>query len=119
MNGGPSLTRQLSYLTSIADSVYSRDRKLLPSLASESDLSGRTLTELELENYNELGSSSGGSYSVYAPPPSPGCDELTPPDMNDFTEFKDEEEEANEIDLLLDSHRPLTQLCVEDECELF
>ena len=48
-------------------------------------------------------------YNSYGPPPSPGAPPSPvefPPDMNNFEDFKDEEEEARENDLLLESHRP-------------
>lgn len=52
----------------------------------------------------------GEFYNSYGPPPSPGVlpSPLAgfPPDMNNFEDFKDEEEEALENDLLLESHRP-------------
>ncbi|XP_057292961.1 low-density lipoprotein receptor-related protein 6-like isoform X2 [Hydractinia symbiolongicarpus] len=110
LNSQP-LTRKLSYLTSIADTVGNEER-ILPSPASEASFSRyaseeSVVTVRELKNSeDEDGFSSSANFCSYAPPPSPGTEYAS--DMNDFQEFRHDEEEAFEVDFLLDSHRSVS-----------
>lgn len=83
-------------------------RRLVPSLASDmSRCSSETsvVTVRQRDNLTKYSDDNDGNYyNNYAPPPSPGL-EYTP-ELNDFKDFKDEEEEALENDVLIESHRP-------------
>jgi len=89
-------------------------RQLLPSLASglsrcsseASIITVRHKADLMPSYGNDSSETSSNYYNSYGPPPSPGVNDF-PPDMNNFEDFKDEEEEALENDLLLESQRSL------------
>lgn len=79
-------------------------RRLVPSLASDLSRCSSETSVITVRQRDYMSKSSGDS-NYYAPPPSPGLEEYTEGELNDFKDFKDEEEEAIENDLLIESHR--------------
>ena len=122
------------YLT--ADTINNRDRRLMPSLASESICSSEISIATVREYKGNYFSESNNCYNTYAPPPSPGTEyasdindfklyrdsgKESPSDMNDFKQYKDDDddEEYDVDDFLLDSHRHDASSASSSASELF
>ena len=86
-----SLTRQLSHLTSIADSIEDSGGGQLPSLASgEYTSSSSVSSQKTIQQFSENYEADSNVFSSYAPPPSPReIDPLNLQDLNDDDAYEE------------------------------